>query len=626
MIKRISLFLAILAAGACSSHAQLAITEAMSSASTNGVIQNSDFWELSNFGTNTIDLTGYSWDDNSGGLAQADPAPFVGLTIGPGESIIFFQSTAPASTNADQFRAWWGLSPSVQAVMFVGNGLGSTGDGIRLYGPGAVNDADVVDSVDFLDALRGSTFTYDPATGAFGIYSTNGVGGAFKAATSDDIGSPGTNSGPVAVTITTQPADTSVNVGDNATFTVGATGLPRPTYQWFFGSTAIAGATRKTLVITNAQVANVGPYHVEVNNAGPTVTSSNAVLSLNALPAPPTITQPAKNQNLFIGQSGTFRISATGVPQPTYQWYFSTDQTLGALILGASTNFYTVANAQIGDSGTYRVIVQNSQGRATNEATLNVTTRPNLVITEVMSAESTNPPTAVHNDWFELSNLDNHSVDLTGYRLDDNSAMLSAAFTITNPVVIAPGESIIFVENSTPDQFRAWWGAGNLPMSLQIVTYRGGGLGLSGPLGDEVVLWNSGATDDSDVMTLVTFSVATTGVSFGYDAGTDTFGDLSVEGLNGAFRSQQSGDIGSPGYIRNPSNPRILQFTKEGSDFKFRWTTEAGQQYKLQYKRTLSDLTWSDVVTLPASGSFLEATDTAPADNQRFYQAVRVGP
>src|SRR6266436_3114608 len=106
MVKRICLFLSILAVGAGISRAQLAITEAMSS----------------------------------------------------------------ASTNADQFRAWWNLSPSVQVVVFVGNGLGSGGDGIRLWGPGAVNDADVVDSVDFLEALRGSTFTYDPATGAFGIF------------------------------------------------------------------------------------------------------------------------------------------------------------------------------------------------------------------------------------------------------------------------------------------------------------------------------------------------------------------------------------------------------------------------------------------------------------------------
>src|SRR5258706_16370369 len=83
-------------------NAQLAITEAMSSASTNLgatlVAQNSDWWELTNFGTNSMDLTGYSWNDNAGGFIAADPTPFAGLTIGPGESIVFCNSNAPAST------------------------------------------------------------------------------------------------------------------------------------------------------------------------------------------------------------------------------------------------------------------------------------------------------------------------------------------------------------------------------------------------------------------------------------------------------------------------------------------------------------------------------------------------
>src|SRR5262245_6007627 len=125
-------------------YSQLAITEAMSSASTNLgsmlVAQDSDWWELSNFGTNSINLTGYSCNGNQGGLLAADPAPFVGLTIGPGESIVFFQSNAPSSMNAAQFRALWGLSANVQVVIYQANGLGSTGDGIRVWAPGAAGD------------------------------------------------------------------------------------------------------------------------------------------------------------------------------------------------------------------------------------------------------------------------------------------------------------------------------------------------------------------------------------------------------------------------------------------------------------------------------------------------------
>src|SRR5262249_58123616 len=121
----------------------------------------------------------------------------------------------------------------------------------------------------------------------------------------------------------------------------------------------------------------------------------------------------------------------------------------------------------------------NVSGTATNKATLVVTRRPHLVITEICPAQSTNGPFRGHNDWFELSNLDDFTVDLRGYRFDDSSATLAAAVTLTNAGTIAPGESVILVENSSPDAFRSWWGAQDLAPGLQIITYGGGGCGLS---------------------------------------------------------------------------------------------------------------------------------------------------
>src|SRR5580765_7575284 len=194
--RRISILLFVMALAAAISpvRAQLAITEVMSSASTNlgpGLVtQNSDFWELTNFGTNSLSLTGYKFADSDNNLAAADPTPFDGLTIGPGESILFVQNSV--NTNETSFRDWWGatLPAGTKIVFYSGNGLSSSGDGIRLWGPNARDAADVVDSVDLGEARRGFTFTYDPATGDFGVLSTNGVDGAFTAATADDVGSP----------------------------------------------------------------------------------------------------------------------------------------------------------------------------------------------------------------------------------------------------------------------------------------------------------------------------------------------------------------------------------------------------------------------------------------------------
>src|SRR4051794_41010043 len=100
---------------AASLHAQLAITEVMTSESSTaagvpGAPSHPDWWELSNFGTNDVDLAGYSWNDNAhGGLFSADAAPFNGAIIHAGEAVVFAQQNS-VITDADAFRTWWGIS------------------------------------------------------------------------------------------------------------------------------------------------------------------------------------------------------------------------------------------------------------------------------------------------------------------------------------------------------------------------------------------------------------------------------------------------------------------------------------------------------------------------------------
>lgn len=603
-------------------HAQLAITEIMSSASTNlaaaAVAQNSDYWELSNFGETSINLTGYKWNDNSGGLILADGLPFEGLVIGPGESIIFVENTSPASTNAAQFRAWWGaaLPASLQIVFYTGNGLGSGGDGIRLYAPDAANDFDVVDSIDFGTALRGASFVYDTNSGAFTWLSTNGVLGAFKAEQSDDVGSPGFHQGPVALAITRQPTNTSVNAGDNAIFSVSFRGLPRPKFQWFYNGQPVPGARFSTLVISNAQAASTGSYYVVLDNGLAQVASSNAVLALNAAPAPPTFLTSPSDAFVFIGQKPTFSVEASGVPQPALQWRFN-----GMNIPGATGPTLTIDGAQMPDAGVYSVVASNSQGTATNQATLVVTARPNFKITEIMPAQSTNGGFTGHNDWWELTNFHDQPVDLFGYRLDDSSALLATSWTNTNHVVIAPGESIIFVESMSPDAFRRWWGPSRLSPDLQIINYTGPALGLSS-LGDGIVLWNSGATEDFDYLVAEVFSTATNGISFGYNPDTQTFGDLSQLGAFGAFPAQRGGDVASPGFISR-SEPVILESTNTQNGLVLTFLSQTGRTYKLQSSPSLSQPVWTDLGTVTASSVTASITHASSlAAPQEFYRVV----
>jgi hypothetical protein len=89
-------------------------------------------------------------------------------------------------------------------------------------------------------------------------------------------------------TITTQPLSVPVTVGQNATFTVAASGTPAPGYQWLKDGVNLAdggrisGATTATLQITGVSIADAGSYTVVITNSVGSVTSSAAVLTIIA--------------------------------------------------------------------------------------------------------------------------------------------------------------------------------------------------------------------------------------------------------------------------------------------------------------------------------------------------------
>jgi hypothetical protein len=87
-------------------------------------------------------------------------------------------------------------------------------------------------------------------------------------------------------TFTLQPQGQSISAGSTVVFRAEAEGSPAPLYQWRRNGTALAGATRGTLVLRNAGPADAGAYTCVATNAGGTATSAGATLSLAAGAAP----------------------------------------------------------------------------------------------------------------------------------------------------------------------------------------------------------------------------------------------------------------------------------------------------------------------------------------------------
>ncbi|MFO1487526.1 MAG: pectinesterase family protein [Verrucomicrobiota bacterium] len=87
----------------------------------------------------------------------------------------------------------------------------------------------------------------------------------------------------VTPTISAQPVDVVVTNTQAASFSVTATGVPVPYYQWYFNNSPITDATNAAYNIASAAPANIGTYKVVVTNAAGFVTSSNATLTVNSL-------------------------------------------------------------------------------------------------------------------------------------------------------------------------------------------------------------------------------------------------------------------------------------------------------------------------------------------------------
>jgi len=103
-------------------------------------------------------------------------------------------------------------------------------------------------------------------------YNTNGQESVF----SDEA----TYTIPLPLAILTQPLSQTVNAGTAASLTATFSGAAPLFIQWYFGTTALAGATNGTLAWPSVAASNAGNYYLTVSNNTGLVTSSMATLTV----------------------------------------------------------------------------------------------------------------------------------------------------------------------------------------------------------------------------------------------------------------------------------------------------------------------------------------------------------
>ncbi len=179
-------------------------------------------------------------------------------------------------------------------------------------------------------------------------------------------------------------------------------------------------------------------------------------------------------------------------------------------------------------------------------------------ITEVAPwGSSTSAPAIPYaTDWFELTNFGSTAVNISGWKMDDNSNSFASSVALTGITSIAAGESVIFTETAATASFLSTWFGSKAPASLQIGNYTGAGVGL-GQSGDAVNIYNASGVLQANVV-FGAADATSPYQTFDNAAGLNntTISQLSVVGVNGAFvAANDVAEIGSPGSIAAVPEP-----------------------------------------------------------------------
>ncbi|MGB0580766.1 MAG: immunoglobulin domain-containing protein [Limisphaerales bacterium] len=196
---------------------------------------------------------------------------------------------------------------------------------------------------------------------------TAGDAGTYHVAVSNALGTVQSRTAVLTVQvppfITSLPLPTNAVIGGQLMLTVGAAGTSPLQFQWRRDGSPLSGQTNATLALNNVTLADAGQYTVEVTNIAGQVTSDAVPVSVLV---PPVITTQPQSRSVGVGANVDFSVTANGSSPLHSQWFKD-----GTPIAGATNLVLSLTNVIFGDSGTYRMGINNFAG-ATQSSNANL--------------------------------------------------------------------------------------------------------------------------------------------------------------------------------------------------------------------------------------------------------------
>ena len=262
----------------------------------------------------------------------------------------------------------------------------------------------------------------------------------------------------LAPNILTNPVSVTVTAGVTAVFSVSATGVPDPSYQWVKDGTNLLNATSSTLTVSNAQDGDAGVYSVIVANSAASVTSSNATLTV--VDVPPVADFSGTPTNGPTPLVVTFTDTSTGVISNRF-WDFGDGNTTN------TTNTTMGHTYSIGGTNTVSLTVSGPGGSSNQTLAAYITAIDTLVADFSGTPTAGVAPLLVHFTDNSAGTITNRFWDFgDGNTTNTSSTTVDYTYNAagTNPVSLTifgpggsnttnqPGYIIVTAPDTTPPQ------------------------------------------------------------------------------------------------------------------------------------------------------------------------------
>jgi len=196
--------------------------------------------------------------------------------------------------------------------------------------------------------------------------------------------------------ITKQPSDAVVYVGDAVKLSVTVTGGQNIAYQWYkntiksnSGGFKVVGATAASMTVPTDYIGTYY-YYCKVYSSMTSITTISSAPATVTVKAAPEITSQPSGASVYAGQSVTLAVAASGSGTLTYQWYSSTtkSEANAVKIINAESPTYSVPTASAGTTY-YFCVVTNTDPDMTSSPTRSVRSS---IVRVTVSALGTNAP------------------------------------------------------------------------------------------------------------------------------------------------------------------------------------------------------------------------------------------